>query len=72
MRGSVNIVRTRGAIAHLLGVSVMTVDRWARLHGAPITREGGTGQLIARRDALLAWHARFCGNPRLHDEAATG
>lgn len=68
MRGAV-IIRTKGAIARLLGVSDRTIVRWMRAYGAPITREGN-GPLVARRDALLAWHARFCGNQRLHDEAA--
>ena len=70
MRGVI-IIRTRGAIARRLGVSEMTVARWMKRHHAPITREGN-GCLVARLDELLRWHAKFCGNPRLHDEAQAG
>lgn len=60
------IIRTRGAIARLLGVSAATVKRWQECYGLPATREGPHGPVIARRAEILRWHALFCRQTDLH------
>lgn len=42
-------------IADYFGVSVVTVMRWARLYGLPVSRPGGMRNVIARISDLEAW-----------------
>lgn len=68
MAATGELLRTRGAIARLLGVSAATVRRWERLYGLPATRQGPRGELVAVRARVLHWHAQFCRQNNLHDD----